>query len=718
MNIDLSSKLQLLSKAHSPPHLGYGATLTEQGVNFALWSEHATRVELCVFDETGELELRRFELHKSSDALFHGFLQGAGKGLVYAYRVHGPDSIQALEQGHRFDAQSVLMDPYAKSIIKVMASNGKNRYLARVCEHDIQGALKDIYRKEDNSNHQHLLMANQVILYEVHVNSFNALQTELPQALRGTYAGLAHPHSIAYFKQLGVNTLSLLPIHYHVDEAALVARGMKNYWGYNTLGFFCPDPSWAACDNRDVDAVNREFRDMVNALHAAGIQVVLDVVFNHTAEEGEGGPIYAFKGIDNVSWYRLTQHDSHRHQLAYENTSGCGNALNVAHPRVTQFVMDSLRYWVQVMGVDGFRFDLTTTLARNAKGDFDTQCGFFTALRQDPVLSRALLIAEPWDGGDKGYQLGHYPGRFMEWNDKFRDVVRRFWLKRDVSCGEFARRFMASSDVFHTAHRSPLASVNFITAHDGFCLRDAVSYESKHNHANGEDNRDGRDGEISCNMGVEGDTQDAQILKARERVSRAMLASLLFAQGTPMLCAGDEMSRTQRGNNNAYCQKIDQDNAISWLDWAHADERLMSFVQKLLALRAQELMLRSEHWFGTDESAYRLQWRRPDGEIMQVHDWHSINAFASLFHSSTEYPVASIGIHASAELQTGHRALYLAFNPLSHVVDFKLPDDAWQLLIDTANDQAGNEVEELTSIQIDKYIFKVQAQSLVLLGKT
>jgi isoamylase len=514
----------------------------------------------------------------------------------------------------------------------------------------------------------------------------------VPENIRGTYLGLAHPASIAHFKSLGVTTLSVLPIQYCVDEPGLVERGMRNYWGYNTLGFFSPDPR-LACVQDDPTAVVSEFREMVKTLHANGLEVVLDVVYNHTPEGNEFGPTLSFRGLDNASYYRLLDDDKSR----CENLTGCGNTLNVEHSRVTQFVLDSLRYWVTEFGVDGFRFDLAPVLGRRRNG-YDTNAAFFVAMRQDPVLSKVHLIAEPWDAGFNGYQLGHFPGRFLEWNDKFRDTVRGYWLQHStngvtpVGRGELARRFTASSDVFFHSQRRPSASINFVSVHDGFTLNDVVSYSRKHNEANGENNRDGRDNELCTNLSVEGPTTDATIQLARKRLKRAMLATLLLAQGTPMICAGDEIGNTQWGNNNAYCQ----DNATTWINWVGgdagkadgADRGLFDFSSRTLALRASEPLLHWDHWFlaHADESTASVKWYAPTGHEMHTNDWHdsSYHAFACLFAAPT---VAAF---------EGSPLVLIMLNPHLQAQHFTLPSHelqtrhgyVWQLALDSSDEMA------------------------------
>jgi len=658
-----------------------GAHVRDGGVNVAVFSQNAQRIELCLFDADGRAELRRYELHGPHDGVFHGFLPGVGVGQVYGLRTHGPyDPCN----GHRFNAHKLLLDPYAREIV--------GRFEWRPEHHGYQlghpdgpqsfderdnaaGALKARVAPAATPAHGRpaapRVAPADVVLYEVHVKGFSRQLQAVPAAQRGTYAGLAHPASIAHFKALGVTTLSLLPVQYHVDEPALGGRGLVNYWGYNTLGFFCPDPRLSMTPD-DPSAVNAEFRAMVDALHAHGLEVVLDVVYNHTPEGNEAGPTISFRGLDNASWYRLMPDDAGR----LENLTGCGNTVNVAHPQVTQFVLDSLRHWVQEMGVDGFRFDLAPVLGRTRQG-FSPDAPFFVALRQDPVLARVHLIAEPWDAAPDGYQVGRFPGRWLEWNDKFRDTVRRYWLfsgtPQAVGRGELARRFTASSDLFNHGQRTPLASVNFIAVHDGYTLADLTSHERKHNEANGEGNRDGRDGEPSANFGAEGPTSDARILDQRGRVRRAMMATLLLAQGTPMLCAGDEIGQSQQGNNNAYCH----DGPLTWLDWSAADTAFQRFCADVLALRRAHATLRPTDWRSTaavGAGAPRLTWLSPRGHEMAAADWHDEQAQA--FACRIDPPPT-----AAAPVDP---ALLVIFNGEDRALDFRLPAGFWQLALDSS----------------------------------
>ena len=650
----------------------FGALARDGGVNFAVFSDHADKVELCIFDSSGARELKRYALHGPVDGVFHGFLAGVGAGLVYGLRAHGRNQP---EHGHRFNPHKLLLDPWAREIVGHFAwraehhgytvghpEGSRSLDLRDNALHALKARVAPPPAVAAGALNAPRIAARDQVIYEVHVKGFGMQLPGLPPALQGTYAGLAHPAAIAHFKALGVTMLELLPIQYHLDEPHLAEMGMSNYWGYNTLGFFCPDPRYAACDRNDPTAVAEEFRVMVAALHEQGLEVVLDVVYNHTPEGSETGPTLSMRGLDNAAWYRLHDDDKSRST----NWTGCGNTLNLAHPRVAQFVLDSLRYWVQEMGVDGFRFDLAPVLGRTHQ-HFNSHAPFFTALAQDPVLARAHMIAEPWDSGPEGYQVGRFPGRWLEWNDKFRDTVRRYWLNQGVSRGEFARRFTASSDLFHHGRRTPLASVNFIAVHDGFTTADFTAYAKKCNQANGEDNRDGRDDEIAAALPE----------AIQPRVRRALLATLLLAQGTPMLLAGDEFGNSQGGNNNAY----NQDNPTGWLDWAKADRELQAFVGRVLALRREEPALRHPRWFQPVPAAAgerSVVWLSPSGHDMQVHDWHhgAQHAFACRIDAS---PMN----HGEA---SGCRHLLIAFNPEPRSLPFTLPAGTWQLALDSTGE--------------------------------
>ena len=544
-----------------------GATWDGLGVNFALFSAHATCVELCLFDPTGENEIETIELPEYTDEVWHGYLPDARPGTVYAYRVHGP---YEPGNGHRFNPAKLLRDPYAKAHV------GALRWRPELFGYVVGHPDTDLVREERHCapfmpicgvvdpsftggrDQRPRVPWNRTIFYELHAKGFTKLHPAVPEALRGTFGGLATKDVVDYLKALGITSVELLPVQTFVDDSHLQGKDLSNYWGYNTVGFFAPHPAYSS----GTTGGHSEFKAMVAHLHDAGLEVILDVVYNHTAEGNELGPTLSFRGIDNASYYRLLP-DNRRF---YINDTGTGNTLNLSHPRVLQMVTDSLRYWATEMHVDGFRFDLATILGREAHG-FDEGNGFLDSCRQDPILSDLKLIAEPWDCGPGGYQVGGFPPGWAEWNDRFRDMVRAFW-KGDAAPAELAQRLCASAAKFHRRGRKPWASVNFVTAHDGFTLADLVSYNHKHNEANGEDNRDGHSHNYSWNCGVEGATDDAEISALRERQKRNILATLILSQGSPMILAGDEFGRTQHGNNNAYCQ----DNEVSWVDWRLAEE--------------------------------------------------------------------------------------------------------------------------------------------------
>jgi glycogen debranching enzyme len=648
-----------------------GAHHDGEAVNFAVFSAHANRVELCLYDDTGTHEVARIALPGLDQDVWHGRVVGLAPGAVYGFRAHGP---WRPERGHRFNPHKLLLDPCAREIVgsfewrpehsgadtvhpghQDMRDNGTHALKARVVHErvDWHGDRHPHQPRED------------VVLYEMHVKGFSRLNPAVPEALRGTYAGLAHEASIAHLKRLGVTAVSLLPVHQHLDEQHAVKLGLVNYWGYNTLGFFCPEPRLAAA--RGGAAVREEFRAMVRALHREGIEVILDVVYNHTCESDEHGPTIAWRGLDNASWYRLP----HEQMQRYVNDAGCGNTLDMRHPRVLQFVMDSLRFWVQEMHVDGFRFDLAPVLGRGDHG-FDRHAAFFKAVAQDPALAGTRLIAEPWDIGLGGYQLGGFPRGWLEWNDRFRDTMRGWWLRGLGTRGEFAQRLCASSDIFHKMHRLPAESVNFIVAHDGFTLRDLVSHVHRHNEANGEGNRDGHGHNLGCNFGVEGETDDVAVLALRARAQRALLATLLLSQGTPMLAAGDELGHTQSGNNNPYCQ----DNAITWIDWAKADEPLIDFTARLLALRRAHQPLAACWYTGVADSRGLpdLAWLRSDGRSLEGDDWQRADGRCL---------GALIGAPGRRAADGGD-ALLLLVNAGADAHDFTLPPGRWRILFDSS----------------------------------
>ena len=605
-----------------------GATWDGSGVNFALWSEHATSVELCLFDpgDPGR-EARRMPMRERTDQTWHVYLPGAGPGQLYGYRVHGPWDPAA---GHRFNPAKVLLDPYARAIAGTVDWNDA---LFGQGAGDPDGDLA----RDDRDSAPYVPKCvvidpafdwgadrpprtpwNETIIYEVHVKGFTARHPDVPPEQRGTYAGVASPVAVAHLKGLGVTAVELLPVHHSVTERAVEDRDLVNYWGYNSIGFFAPDARFASTGVRGAQVA--EFKAMVKTLHAAGIEVILDVVYNHTAEGDHRGPTLAFRGIDNAAYYRLDPANGRR----YLDYTGCGNTVNTLHPRSTQLIMDSLRYWVETMHVDGFRFDLAAALGRGPS-DFDLFSPFFHVINGDPVISRVKLIAEPWDLGPGGYQVGDFPAGWAEWNGKYRDTVRRYWRGDPGQLPELGYRLTGSSDLYEEGGRRPWASVNFVTAHDGFTLADLVSYTAKRNEANGEDNRDGTDDNVSDNGGVEGPTEDEKIRELRERRVRSFLATLFLSQGVPMLCGGDEIGRTQGGNNNAYCQ----DNDVSWSTWppSPSGARLLEFTRRLIQLRLEQPVFRRRTFFRgrhrTGAASTDLSWFRPDGKEMAEEEWHN-----------------------------------------------------------------------------------------------
>ncbi len=592
-------------------HYPLGATLQAGGVNFALFSENASGVDLCLFDERDQE--RRLTLTERTAHVWHGFVPGLGPGQRYGFRVDGS---RDAERGHRFDTQKLLVDPYAR------AFEGKPDVLALVSEAETgRIAPKSVVvddRFDWGNDRPPEIPWHETVIYEMHVKGFTRRHPGVPAEIQGTYAGLASPAAIEHLRALGVTTVELMPVHEALDEPAVALRGLTNYWGYNTLGFFAPDQRYASRTLRSPFAQVLEFKAMVRALHAAGFEVVLDVVYNHTCEGDETGPVVSLRGIDNRSYYRLKPDDLR----LYEDTTGCGNTLNMKHPQALQLVMDSLRYWVTEMHVDGFRFDLAPTLAREEHA-VDRLSAFFDVIHQDPIVSRVKLIAEPWDLGAGGYQVGNFPVLWTEWNGRFRDTVRRFWIGEKERVADLGYRLTGSSDLYQDDGRHPSASINFVTAHDGFTLRDLVSYEAKHNEENGEDNKDGTEDHGSWNGGVEGETRDPRVLELRARRVRNLLSTLLLSQGVPMLLSGDEIGRTQRGNNNAYCQ----DNETSWLDWALDDERrtLLGFTRALVALRQKHPVFRRMQFFRgmrTSRSTHKdITWLHPGGREMTATDW-------------------------------------------------------------------------------------------------
>jgi len=598
-----------------------GATWDGEGVNFALYSEHAEKVELCLFDVSGKIETVRTPLPEQTDMVWHGYLPEVRPGQLYGYRVYGP---YAPEHGHRFNHHKLLLDPYGKQIHGAIRwSDSHFGYRLRHRQEDLSFDRRDDAmgmpknRVIDSAftwgnDAAPRIPWHETVIYEMHVKGFTMCHPEVPEELRGTYAGLATAPVIEYLKRLGVTSIELMPVHSFIDDRQLVERGLRNYWGYNSIGFFAPEPRYLGTNTV------REFKTMVKTLHSAGLEVILDVVYNHTAEGNHLGPTLSLKGIDNSAYYRLLP-DNPRY---YTDYTGTGNTLNMRHPRVLQLIMDSLRYWVLDMHVDGFRFDLAATLARELH-EVDRLGAFLDIIHQDPVLSQVKLIAEPWDLGEGGYQVGNFPVGWAEWNDHYRDTVRAYWKGDGGLLGDLAYRITGSSDLYGHSGRRPYASINFVTAHDGFTLQDLVSYNEKHNQANGEDNRDGNNNNLSWNCGVEGPTDNPDIVALRAKQKRNLLATLLLSQGVPMLYAGDAIGHSQQGNNNAYCQ----DNPISWLDWnpEHLDRDLLAFVRRMIYLRKTHPVFRRRRFFqgrpikGADVKD--ILWLTPNGYEMNDDTW-------------------------------------------------------------------------------------------------
>lgn len=603
-----------------------GATWDGEGVNFALFSENATAVELCLFDhDDQDIETHRIRLEERTDQVWHVYLPEVRPGQRYGYRVHGPYDPKA---GHRFNPHKLLIDPYTKALTGVVKWSdavfgyrigAKDQDLSFDARNNAGNVPKGIVIDQSFSwGGDRLLNTpwNKTIIYEVHVKGLTMRHPVVPERLRGTYAGLASPPMIEYFQDLGITALELLPVHHFVNDKFLIDKGLTNYWGYNSIGFFSPDIRYSAFPQAGGKVY--EFKTMVKTLHSAGIEVILDVVYNHTGEGNHLGPTLCFRGIDNASYYRLVQDDP-RYYLDY---TGCGNTLNVRHPRTLQLIMDSLRYWVCEMHVDGFRFDLASALARELH-DVDRLSAFFDIIHQDPVLSQVKLIAEPWDLGEGGYQVGNFPPGWAEWNGKYRDSMRRYWKGDGGLLGEIAYRLSGSSDLYSASGRQPYASINFVTAHDGFTLHDLVSYNHKHNEANKEENRDGCDHNDSWNCGAEGPTDDPAILDLREKQKRNFLTTLFLSQGVPMLCGGDEIGRTQQGNNNAYCQ----DNEISWYDWnlTKAQQDLLGFVKHVISIQQNNPVFQRRRFFQgrkiQGSEVKDLSWFRSDGKEMTGDEW-------------------------------------------------------------------------------------------------
>ena len=668
-----------------------GATWDGNGVNFALFSAHAEKVELCLFDRRGIREVERIELPEYTDEVWHGYLPDARPGLLYGYRVYGPyDPVR----GHRFNSHKLLIDPYAKSMggafewsdthfafrlgssrqDLIIDRRDNARFMPKCRVVDTAFTWKDDRRPK--------VPWSETILYELHVRGFTMRHPQVPSPLRGTFLGLAQPAVLDHLRKLGVTSVELLPVHAAIDERHLVEKGLRNYWGYNPINYFSADARLFST------SPHGDFKTMVQRLHDAGIEVILDVVYNHTAEGNHMGPTLSFKGIDNASYYRLEPGA----ERWYQNFSGCGNTLNLHHPRVLQMVMDSLRYWAEEMHVDGFRFDLAAALARE-DGGFDGGSAFLDAVRQDPVLSRVKMIAEPWDLGGDGYRLGGFPPGWSEWNGRYRDTVRRFWRGDSGLIGEMASRLTGSSDLFGWGGRRPWASLNFVTCHDGFTLADLVSFDRKHNDANGEGNRDGTDANYSWNCGVEGPTEQPLVNAMRRRQIRNLLATMLLSQGVPMLLAGDEMGRSQGGNNNAYCQ----DNDIGWIDWNNIDDETFEFVRLLIEVRRSHPVFRRPRFFeGKRITGIRIKditWVTPEGFEMTHSDW------STPFARSLGFILG--GEACATDSRTGEDepddTFLVMLNAYHEAVPYILPPAAlgrsWEVVVDTAKPKPARPAE-------------------------
>src|SRR5580704_17975545 len=690
-----------------------GSTWDGEGVNFALYSEHAEKVELCLFDSAGKRETLRVQIREQTDMVWHGYLPELRPGQLYGYRVYGP---YAQEKGHRFNHHKLLLDPYGKQVHgTVRWSDANFGYRIGHKQEDLSFDRRDDAvgmpknRVIDSaftweSDAPPKIPWHDTLIYELHVKGFTMCHPDVPAHLRGTYAGLATAPVIEYLTRLGVTSIELMPVHSFVDDRLLVERGLRNYWGYSTIGFFAPDPHYLSTSSI------HEFKTMVKTLHSAGLEVILDVVYNHTAEGNHLGPTLSLKGIDNSTYYRLMP-DNPRY---YKDYTGTGNTLNMQHPRVLQLIMDSLRYWVLEMHVDGFRFDLAATLARELH-EVDRLGAFLDIIHQDPVLSQVKLIAEPWDLGEGGYQVGNFPVLWSEWNGRYRDCVRDYWRGSDQRLPEFASRLTGSSDLYESGGRKPYASINFLTAHDGFTLNDLVSYNDRHNEKNGKENRDGESNNRSWNCGVEGPAGDCKavnVLRARQK--RNFIATLFLSLGVPMLLAGDEFGRTQHGNNNAYCQ----DNETSWLDWQNIDEKLLAFTHQIIKFRKEHPLFRRRKWFegrairGSDVND--LAWFRPDGEQMSDEDWGA--GFAKslgVFLNGDEIPNVD-----AAGRRVLDESFYLIFNAHWEPVEFVLPPEiwgqSWSRVLDTRNGAAPTED---TWARAAGTKIKIESRSLVVMRR-
>ncbi len=682
-----------------------GATWDGMGVNFALYSERATAVELCLFDKPNGPVQEVFRLPEATASVWHGYLNGIKPGQLYGYRVHGPFEP---ENGLRFNRSKLVIDPYARALA------GPVNWDAPLFGYKLGSPEEDLSFDDQDSawgmpksvvtsmhfawenDRSPMVPMDESIIYEIHVKGFTAQHPEIPEEYRGTFAALGTDVCIEYLKRLGITAVELMPVHSFLDDKHLVDRGLRNYWGYNTINFFSPDARYSS--SGDTGEQVAEFKAMVKALHRAGIEVILDVVYNHTAEGNHMGPTMSFRGVDNLTYYR-TVADQPRYYMDY---TGTGNTLNVRHPQVLKLIMDSLRYWVNEMHVDGFRFDLAAALARELH-DVDRLSAFFDVIHQDPVISRVKLIAEPWDVGEGGYQVGNFPALWAEWNGRYRDTVRRYWKSDPGQLSDLGYRLTGSSDLYQHDGRRPSASINFITAHDGFTLHDLVSYNDKHNEANGEGNQDGANDNHSWNYGVEGPTTDPAIIEIRERQKRNFLTTLLFSQGVPMICGGDEIGRTQQGNNNAYCQ----DNEISWFDWNLDEARiaLLIFTRRLIALRRSHPNLRRRKFFqgraidpahkedrdiGGGKHVKDIAWYRPDGQEMTNEEWDSgwVRCLGMHLSGRTLDQVNQFGFAITDD------TFLLTLNPHHESIKFYMPKSStvksWEVVIDPKNLQPTN----------------------------
>jgi glycogen operon protein len=685
-----------------------GASFDGSGTNFAIYSEKAERIELCLFEE--DRSETRIELIEVDAFVWHAYLPNVQPGQLYGYRVHGPYDP---ETGMRFNPNKLLLDPYAKatsgqidghqSLFSYNFGDPDSINDEDSAEHMMLGVVINPFFDWAGDRHPKTPYAQSVI-YEAHVKGLTQLHPEIPEDLRGTYSGIAHPAVIDHLQKLGVTAIELMPVHQFINDPSLVEKGLSNYWGYNTIGFFAPHSTYSS--SGELGQQVQEFKSMVRALHAAGIEVILDVVYNHTAEGNHLGPTLSFKGIDNAAYYRLVEDDLR----FYMDYTGTGNSLNVGHPHALQLIMDSLRYWVTEMHVDGFRFDLAATLAREFY-EVDRLSAFFELVQQDPIVSQVKLIAEPWDIGPGGYQVGNFPPQWTEWNGKYRDTIRDFWRGEPATLGEFASRFTGSADLYEHDGRRPVASINFFTAHDGFTLLDLVSYNEKHNEANGEDNNDGESHNRSYNLGVEGPTDDVAVLTQRARQQRNFIATLLLSQGVPMILHGDELGRTQQGNNNVYAH----DDELSWVHWDRADHPLIEFTSALVHLRAEHPTFRRSRFFNgrpvtreEGDPIPDLVWLRPDGTAMTPEDWDTS------FGRSVGVFLNGLGIRGrdarGEQIVDSHFLLY--FNAYDEVVDFSIPLEeyaqTWEVLVDTAAEHAGELLQAGTTLPI-------QGRSLVVL---